>query len=141
MNMATRIICGILFIEAAVVGAWNALLPESFYTLVPTVNLTPPFSDHYARDFGWALLGISGLLGWAMLRPRPHYVVPASAAYAIFAVPHVFYHLAHLEHASQAEAVTLTAANAAFALLPLVLIVLGLLQSRRDRVAAHRVEL
>ena len=80
MNVVIRTALAILFALELVVGAWNAFLPGSFYTDFPTVDLTPPFSEHYARDFGWATLGIALLLGIALARPRTHYVVPAALA-------------------------------------------------------------
>ena len=63
MRIAIRVLLAVLFLETLVVGGWNALAPESFYRLVPTVDLTPPFSEHYATDFGWTQLGICLLLG------------------------------------------------------------------------------
>lgn len=58
-----------------VVGLWNQVLPRSFYDHFPTVALTPPYSGHFARDFGGATLGIVAALGLTLivlgLRARP----------------------------------------------------------------------
>ncbi|MEU5905677.1 hypothetical protein [Micromonospora sp. NPDC047527] len=135
MTIIIRIALAVLFVDELVVGAWNAIWPASFYTDFPTVDLTPPFSEHYARDFGTATLAIALLLGIAAVKPKAHFVIPAAAAYSIFAVPHFFYHLTNLENATVGEAILLTTANAAVAFLGLVIILLTVL---RDRRAAQR---
>ncbi|MCG5468267.1 hypothetical protein LADH09A_002127 [Micromonospora sp. LAH09] len=135
MTIFIRIALAILFLDTFVVGAWNAIWPASFYANFPTVDLTPPFSEHYARDFGTASLAIALLLGIAAVKPRAHFVVPAAAAYSVFALPHFFYHLRNLEGATVGEAILLTTANAAVALVGLVVILLTVL---RDRSAARR---
>jgi hypothetical protein len=133
MTITIRIALAILFLNELVVGAWNAVAPESFYTSFPTVDLTPPFSEHYARDFGGATLGIALLLGIALVAPRTHFVLPAALAYSLFAVPHFFFHLAHLDHATGGQAIFLTTANAIVAFLGLGIVVLALIRERRSR--------
>lgn len=127
MIILTRIALAILFLDEFVVGLWNQAFPASFYDHFPTVDLTPPFSEHYARDFGGATLGIALLLGIAFVRPRAAYVVPATLAYSVFAVPHFVFHLAHLHGASTGQAVFLTTANAVVALLGLGTVLLAAL--------------
>ena len=48
-----------------VLGLWTAFFPRSFYDDYPTVDLTPPFSEHLFRDFGGATLGLAVVLGAA----------------------------------------------------------------------------
>lgn len=131
MTVFIRIALAILFLDQLVVGAWNAILPETFYRYFPTVDLTPPFSEHYARDFGGATLGIALLLGIALVVPRARFVIPAALAFSIFAVPHFFYHAANLEGATIGEASALTAANATVALLGLAIILVTIERDRR----------
>ncbi|MEU8386877.1 hypothetical protein [Micromonospora sp. NPDC048843] len=135
MTAIIRIALAILFLDNFVVGAWNAIWPASFYANFPTVDLTPPFSEHYARDFGTASLAIALLLGIAAVKPKAHFVIPAAAAYSVFALPHFFYHLTNMQGATVGEAILLTTANAAVALIGLVII---LLTALRDRSAARR---
>ena len=111
----------LLALDELVVGAWNQFAPESFYETFPTVDLTPPFSEHYARDFGGATLGIAVLLVIAVIRPLPVVVGMASLAYSVFALPHFVFHLEHLQHATSGEAAFLVAGNAAVALIGLAL--------------------
>ncbi|RAN99500.1 hypothetical protein GAR05_02745 [Micromonospora saelicesensis] len=135
MTAIIRIALAILFLDNFVVGAWNAIWPASFYANFPTVDLTPPFSEHYARDFGTASLAIALLLGIAAVKPKAHFVIPAAAAYSVFALPHFFYHLTNMQGATVGEAILLTTANAAVALIGLVII---LLTALHDRSAARR---
>ena len=125
MTLLIRIILALLFLDEVVVGAWNQFAPESFYNNFPTVDLTPPFSEHYARDFGGATLGIALLLAIAIIKPRTHFVVPAALAFSVFAVPHFFFHLTHMEAASPSQKVFLTVANSFVAIIGLLAIVLA----------------
>jgi hypothetical protein len=138
MTVFIRIGLALLFLDELVVGAWNAVSPETFYRYFPTVALTPPFSEHYARDFGGATLGIALLLGIAFFKPQAHFVIPAALAYSFFAVPHCFFHLAHLEGATSGEAIALTAANASVAVLGIVIILVTIARDRRF--APHQAE-
>lgn len=137
MTLFIRIGLAVLFLDELVVGAWNAIAPGSFYRDFPTVDLTPPFSEHYARDFGGATLGIALLLGIALVRPARHFVIPAALAFSVFAVPHFFYHVAHHHGATAAQAVFLTVANAVVALLAVVIVLVAALQDRRRRSEVH----
>jgi len=133
MTVILRIALAILAIDELVVGAWNQFAPESFYANFPTVELTPPFSEHYARDFGGATLGIAALLLVAFVRPTGSFVLPAGIACTVFAVPHFVFHAAHLEHASGADTAFLLIGNAVVALLGVLVIVLAVLRMSRDR--------
>ncbi|MDF2918406.1 MAG: hypothetical protein K0S70_2623 [Microbacterium sp.] len=133
MTTLIRVCLAVLFLDELIVGAWNAISPGTFYVHFPTVDTTPPFSDHYARDFGGATLGIAFLLGLAIVKPRSQFVIPAAIAFSVFAVPHFFYHVGHLAHATASEAVGLTTANAIVALLGIVVIPLTVARDRRSR--------
>ncbi len=135
MTVFIRVGLAILFLDELVVGAWNAISPETFYRYFPTADLTPPFSEHYARDFGGATLGIALLLGIALVRPKAHFVIPAALAYSMFSVPHFFYHLANLQGATVGEAIALTTANVTVALLGIAVVLVTI---ARDRRAANR---
>jgi hypothetical protein len=131
MTVLIRIGLGLLLLDELVVGGWNAIWPEGFYRHFPTVDLIPPFNEHYARDFGGATLGIALLLGLAFFKPKAHFVIPAALAYSIFSVPHFLFHLANLEGATLGEAIALTSANAVVALLGIALIFLTAARDRR----------
>ena len=114
-----------------VLGVWNQFWPESFYRDVPTVDVTPPFSEHYARDFGGATLGIAVLLVVAAILPRTALAPVAGLAYKAFALPHFVFHVGHLHGATQLEASILTLANGAGLALGVLVVVLGLVALRR----------
>jgi hypothetical protein len=133
MTVVLRIALALLAVNELIVGGWNQFAPESFYDNFPTVELTPPFSEHYARDFGGATLGIAVLLVIAFVRPRGKFVLPAGIAYTVFSVPHFVFHAAHLEHANGAETAFLLLGNAFVAALGVLVIVLGVLAMTRDR--------
>jgi hypothetical protein len=135
--MIVRIGLALLALNELVVGAWNQFAPESFYENFPTVDLTPPFSEHYARDFGGATLGIAVVLVIAAVRPSAITVGMAALAYTVFSVPHFVFHLEHLDGASGAQALALTAANASVALIGVLLCAWAVVRMRRDRRAIH----
>ncbi len=131
--MIVRIGLALLALNELVVGAWNQFAPESFYANFPTVDLTPPFSEHYARDFGGATLGIAVLLVIAVIRPRPIVVGMAALAYSIYAVPHFVFHLEHLEGATGGQAGFLVVGNAIVALTGVLLVVWAVVRMSRER--------
>ncbi|MEO8262451.1 MAG: hypothetical protein ABI566_07755 [Pseudolysinimonas sp.] len=137
MTVVLRIALGLLALNELLVGAWNQFAPQSFYENFPTVDQTPPFSEHFARDFGGATLGIAALLVVAFVRPRGGFVLPAGIAYTIYAIPHFVFHAGHLEHASAADAAFLIVGNGFVAVLGVFLIVVSVLRMMRDRRAVH----
>jgi hypothetical protein len=137
VTIVIRAALAILALNELVVGAWNQVDPASFYRYFPTVDLTPPFSEHYARDFGGATLGIAALLIVAFIRPRGAFVLPAAIAYSIFSIPHFVFHLEHLAGATPPQVVFLVAGNALVALLGALVIVLTVVRRTRDRRRQH----
>ncbi|SDW76184.1 hypothetical protein SAMN05421504_1011439 [Amycolatopsis xylanica] len=131
-NLTIRLALLIPFGEELVVGGWNQLFPRGFYDNFPTVDLTPPFSEHFARDFGGATLGLALILGIALVKPKTHFVVPAALAYLAFAVPHFFFHLLNMDAASHGQKMFLTIGNAAVALFALAAIALAVGRDRRS---------
>ena len=133
MTAFIRFCLAVLFLDEVIVGGWNATAPENFYWNFPTVDLTPPFSEHYARDFGGATLGIALVLLIAVVRPKTHFVVPAAAAFCIFAIPHFFFHVVHLDGTTSGEAIALTAANGMVALLGIAATLTSVARDRKLR--------
>ena len=121
-----------------VLGAWTLLFPESFYRDVPTVDLTPPYSEHLLRDFGGATLGVALVLAVAAVVLELRWVVVALLAYLAFAAPHLVFHLGHLHGATTLEASLLTALLAGSVALPVALLFLALTTLRRPVGAGTR---
>ena len=117
-----------------VLGLWTLLFPASFYTGVPTVDLTPPFSEHLFRDFGGATLGLAVVLTAAAVWTERRLVVVALLAYLAFSAPHLVFHLGHLDGASGSAATALVVVLAGSVMLPLALLRVAL--RRRPEPAA-----
>ncbi|MGY1601858.1 hypothetical protein [Geodermatophilus sp. SYSU D00815] len=111
-------------------GLWTAFFPRSFYDDVPTVDLTPPFSEHLMRDFGGATLGLAIVLTAAAVWLERRLVVTALLAYLAFAVPHLVFHVAHLHGATELEASVLVITLLGSVALPLALLAIALLTPR-----------
>jgi hypothetical protein len=111
-----------------VLGLWTLLYPASFYADVPTVDLTPPFSEHPFRDFGGATLGLAVVLAAAAAWAERRLVVVALLAYLSFSVPHLVFHLGHLHGAGGVAATVLVVLLAGSVLVPLTLLGLALLE-------------
>jgi hypothetical protein len=107
-------------------GLWTLLFPASFYADVPTVDLTPPFSEHLFRDFGGATLGLAVVLTAAAVWTERRLVVVALLAYLMFAAPHLMFHLGHLHGASGPTATVLVVVLVGSVVLPLALLVVAL---------------
>jgi hypothetical protein len=107
-----------------VLGLWTAFAPRSFYEDVPTVDLTPPFSEHLMRDFGGATLGLAIALTAAAVWLERRLVVVALLAYLAFAVPHLMFHVGHLDGATSLESTVLTVLLVGAVVLPLALLAL-----------------
>jgi predicted permease len=131
--------CGLLGLAAVelVLGTWTALFPASFYADVPTVDLTPPYSEHLMRDFGGATLGLALVLAAAGLRPERRTSVVALLAYLAFSAPHLVFHAGHLHGATPVEALALVVLLGASVAGPLALLAVALLGLPPDRTAAR----
>ena len=132
MTVALRAGLALLAAASFMIGIWNQFWPEHFYLTFPGVALTPPFAEHYARDFGGATLGLAIVLTAAALFPRTILVIPALLGTAAFAVPHAWFHLHHLENATpEVTAVTLLL-TVGQPVATLALLVAALVRWRRD---------
>lgn len=76
-------------------GIWTSFFPRSFYDL-PTVDWTPPYSEHLFRDFGGVTLSTALFLLAAAYWLDRRLVILALAAYLTFSVPHAIFHSEHL---------------------------------------------
>jgi len=116
---------GLLAAVEVMLGLWTLLFPASFYADVPTVDLTPPFSEHLFRDFGGATLGLAVVLTAAAVWTERRLVVVALLAYLMFA-PLLMFHLGHLHGASGPTATVLVVVLVGSVVLPLALLVVAL---------------
>jgi hypothetical protein len=92
-----RIVLVVFAALELILGLWLTIVPKTFYDHVPTVNWTPPYSDHLFHDFGGASLGLGIVLAAAAIRFDRFLIAISLIAYLAFAVPHLAFHLGHLE--------------------------------------------
>jgi hypothetical protein len=122
---------GLLATIEWILGFWTLVFPAHFYATVPTVDLTPPYSEHLFRDFGGATLGLAIVLTAAAVWLQRQLVVASLMSYLAFAIPHLIFHLGHLHHASALVATVLIVVLVGGVLLPLGLLVLTLTAKQR----------
>lgn len=133
MTFTLRMGLALLAITELVVGAWNLIAPEHFYENFPGVILSPPFSEHYARDFGGATLGIGLVLAAAVMFPRTVLVIPALLAMCVFTLPHAWFHVGQLHDVNTGVLVFTLVAVIGEAVLSVALLVLAIVRWRLSR--------
>jgi hypothetical protein len=121
--MKTTIRTALLVLAALqlTLGVWTSFFPRSFYDL-PTVDWTPPFSEHLFRDFGGATLGLAVILLAAAYWLDRRLVILALVAYSAFSLPHAIFHSEHLMGDSVGWSAVLLTAVILSVLLPLAVI-------------------
>jgi hypothetical protein len=117
------------FVEI-VVGLVATLSPRAFYDYVPWVDLIPPFSEHLMRDYGAMNLSLALVFVVSSVTTERRMVRIALAAYLLFAIPHLIFHLTHLEHFATGAAVRQTILLTLAVLLPVGLLILTLWRPR-----------
>jgi hypothetical protein len=122
MRTVLRVGLVVLAANELALGFWTATFPESFYNNVPTIDLTPPYSEHLFRDFGGATLGIAVVLIAAAIWLEHRLVIVSLIAYLAFSAPHLAFHAGHLQGMSQLIGTVLIITLALSVLLPLGLI-------------------
>ncbi|WP_343978597.1 hypothetical protein [Kribbella koreensis] len=122
----------VLALIQLVVGGWTLFFPASFYNDVPTVDWTPPYSEHLFRDFGSTTIGIGIVVAAAAIWLERRLVLVALLAYLSYSVTHLAFHADHLNADSPGWSAVLLAFTILSVLLPLALVPAAL---RRPRVA------
>src|SRR5262245_13143474 len=111
------------FVQLAI-GVVATLTPRAFYNYVPWVDLVPPFSEHLMRDYGAMNLALGLVTVVAAATMDRRMVHTALAAYLVFAVPHLLFHLTHHDHYTTSQAVGETTALTFAVLLSIALLTL-----------------
>lgn len=84
------------------VGGWAAFAPGSFYDAFPGVGrvwvaVDGPFNEHLVRDVGALYLALAAASVVAAATRSVGASQAVGAAWVVFSVPHLVYHLRHLE--------------------------------------------
>lgn len=125
----------ILAVIEVIEGAWQYLAPRSFYNDIPTVADDPPFNQHLMTDIGGLGLAMAVVLGAAAVLMDRTLIRVALAAYLVYSVSHLLYHVTHLGGMSAAGIAFLVTG---LTLLPAVALVLLILAARRPEERARR---
>jgi hypothetical protein len=120
-NMLLRVGIWFLTLVELAVGMVATLAPRSFYDHVPWVDLAPPYAEHLMRDYGAMNLALGLVFVVAAITMDRLMVRTALAAYAIFAIPHLLFHVTHHQHYTTTAAIAETTALAVAVLLPIAL--------------------
>jgi hypothetical protein len=117
---------GLWFLAASIaaVGVTATLLPSTFYHRAPWVAMNPPYSEHLMRDYGAMNLALALIMVVAAITMDRLMIRTSLAAYVVFAIPHLLFHVTHHQHYTTAQAVGETTALVVAALLPLGLLML-----------------
>jgi hypothetical protein len=105
------------------VGIVATLAPRAFYDHVPWVDLTPPYAEHLMRDYGAMNLALGLVFAVAAITMNRLMVGTALAAYVVFAIPHLLFHVTHHQHYTTPATIGETTALAGAVLLPLALLI------------------
>jgi hypothetical protein len=132
-----RILLVVLGIPAAIIGAWAAFAPRSFYEDFPGfgqqwVRPDGPFNEHLVRDVGELNLALAFVTLAAAVWCTPLLVRLVAGAWLVEGIPHLVYHARHLDPlASDAKISSILG----LAIVPVVALVLLVIATDRGRVA------
>lgn len=117
-----------LSLSAAFPGLWATLSPSGFFGDFPGLRWVaelPPYNEHLVRDAGAFYLAFALLFGWAARRPSRELLVPLAAAWSLFSLLHLVYHLLNLDGFGVLDAALQTASLAAVLAAGVALLVLS----------------
>ena len=98
-----RVLLVVTSLIGTAVGVWAAFLPREFYDSFPGVGLGPwvavdgPYNEHLVRDVGALYLGLAVAGFYAAAARAVQASRAVGAAWIVFSIPHLVYHLGHLE--------------------------------------------
>jgi len=118
---SARAALAILLFSTLMVGLPATLAPEAFYDGFPFirhwVDLLPPYNEHLVRDVGGLYLAFVVIFASALWTLQPTLVRAACAAWLLWALIHLLFHISHLGPYDTLDAVAQTA-SLAFLLVP-----------------------
>ena len=110
--LPTRVVLALLAFSSGVIGIWAAFAPRSFYDDFPGsghawVAPDGPFNEHLVRDVGELNLALTLVTLVALVVLSRTLVVTTAAAWLVYSVPHLTYHLRHLDPFSGSDVVSI----------------------------------
>jgi hypothetical protein len=133
-----RIALALLVAQGLVVGLWAALSPRSFYDDFPGggrhwVAADGPYNEHLVRDFGSLNLALVAVTIVALVTLARPVVLAAAAAWILYSLPHLVYHLRHLDLYDTTDKVLNVAALTGALVLPVIVLVAELRRPRTSQ--------
>ncbi|MGZ4689774.1 MAG: hypothetical protein ACXVKA_13895 [Acidimicrobiia bacterium] len=131
----------VLGFPALVIGIWAGFAPRSFYDDFPGFGrmwVAPdgPYNQHLVRDVGVLNLALVVVTVAALITLVPVLVRSVLAAWLVYSVPHLVYHLRNMGPFATDDQVSI---GASLALVPILAVVLLVVDVRTPRpVAATR---
>lgn len=100
----------VLTASGLLVGGWASTNPRSFYDSFPGfghhwVSMNGPYNEHLVRDVGGLYLALAVLGLFALLWRDRRSSLMTAAAWTVFSVLHLGFHLHHLEHFKRVDQV------------------------------------
>ena len=124
-----------LLVVALPVGVWATVSPRSFFDEFPGLGRTwvaadGPYNEHLVRDFGSLNLALAAVTVVALVTLARPAVLAAAAAWILYSLPHLVYHVRHRDVYDTTDQVLNIVALGAALMLPVVVLVAEL--RRRD---------
>ncbi|HEX6237003.1 MAG TPA: hypothetical protein VFZ68_07400 [Acidimicrobiales bacterium] len=118
-----------LVVSGAVVGAWAAFWPRSFYDGFPGggrvwVAADGPYNEHLVRDVGDLNLALTAVTVVALVTLARAAIVAAAVGWLAYQVPHLVYHARHLDLYDTTDQVASIASLTLGVALPLLVLAL-----------------
>ncbi|HUR78775.1 MAG TPA: hypothetical protein VMZ22_12570 [Acidimicrobiales bacterium] len=98
----TQILLGLNLVTLLPLAIWPLVSPRSFYGDFPGgpyhwIDINGPYNEHFLRDFGALNAAIVVVIVFALWKPSVALLQATGVAIAVYALPHMVYHLAHLD--------------------------------------------
>jgi hypothetical protein len=100
-----RVLLAVLAVNSAAIGLWATVAPQAFYDNFPGgshtwVALDGPYNEHLVRDIGELNLALTVVTLFALFAMSRQLILTTAAAWLVYGVPHLVYHLRHLDRFS-----------------------------------------
>jgi hypothetical protein len=107
--LIAKLVLGLLFASALLIGLTATVVPRTFYEDFPFVahwvNLLPPYNEHLVTDVGGLYLGFAVLFAWAVRTLERTLISAVCVAWLLTSSLHLIFHAGHLEGFSTTDAV------------------------------------
>jgi len=133
-----RVALAVLVLVALPVGLWATVSPRSFYDDFPGggrhwVAVDGPYNEHLVRDFGSLNLALVAVTIVALVTLARPVVLAAAAAWILYSLPHLVYHLRHLDLYDTTDKVLNVTALTGALVLPVIVLVAELRRPRTSQ--------